>query len=434
RQLAGMRGLMAKPSGDIIEEPILANFKEGLSVLEYFISTHGARKGLADTALKTADSGYLTRRLVDVAQDVIVLEDDCGTLNGILANAIYEGEDEIVSLKEQIFGRFANEDIVDPGNSRRVIVKAGEEINNEKADEIVKVNMSQVNIRSVLTCESKVGTCAKCYGRNLSTQRIVRKGEAVGIIAAQSIGEPGTQLTMRTFHIGGTASQIFKQPVIIAKNNGIIKYTDIKTVKIHDGNYIALNKNGIISIQNNEGRELEKYSIIVGAVIKIPSEGKVKKGDEFVEWDPYSVPIITEFAGRIEFVDIIEGQTMKKELDDSTGLAGTVIIEHREELHPQILIRGLKDDGEVKGYYSIPAGAHIVVKNKQKVMEGTMLAKTPRKISKTRDITGGLPRVAELFEARRPKDAADIAKIDGVVELEGTVKGRRKVIIRDEVT
>ena len=434
RQLAGMRGLMAKPSGDIIEEPILANFKEGLSVLEYFISTHGARKGLADTALKTADSGYLTRRLVDVAQDVIVLEDDCGTLNGILANAIYEGEDEIVSLKEQIFGRFANEDIVDPGNSGRVIVKAGEEIDNEKADEIVKVNMSQVNIRSVLTCESKVGTCAKCYGRNLSTQRIVRKGEAVGIIAAQSIGEPGTQLTMRTFHIGGTASQIFKQPVIIAKNNGIIKYTDIKTVKIHDGNYIALNKNGIISIQNNEGRELEKYSIIVGAVIKIPSEGKVKKGDEFVEWDPYSVPIITEFAGRIEFVDIIEGQTMKKELDESTGLAGTVIIEHREELHPQILIRGLKDDGEVKGYYSIPAGAHIVVKNKQKVMEGTMLAKTPRKISKTRDITGGLPRVAELFEARRPKDAADIAKIDGVVELEGTVKGRRKVIIRDEVT
>lgn len=433
RQLAGMRGLMAKPSGEIIEEPIISNFREGLSVLEYFISTHGARKGLADTALKTADSGYLTRRLVDVAQDVIVTEDDCGTLNGISVKAIYEGEDEIVSLQEQISGRFANEDILDPGNSKRVIVKSGEEVTNEKAEEIIRVGIQQVNIRSVLTCETREGICVKCYGRNLANQKNVKLGESVGIIAAQSIGEPGTQLTMRTFHIGGTASQVFKKPEIVSKFNGIVRYTDMKTVKLADGNLIALSKNGTVGIHNEEGRELDKHIVELGSVISIPDGGKVKKGEKFVQWDPYSAPIITEFAGTVEFVDIIESQTMKKELDESTGLTGTVIIEHREELHPQILIRGTGDD-EVKGYYSIPAGAHIVVKNNQKVVEGALLAKTPRKFAKTKDITGGLPRVAELFEARRPKDSADIAKIDGIVELAGTVKGRRKVIIKDEVT
>ncbi len=431
RQLAGMRGLMAKPSGEIIESPIVSNFREGLSVLEYFISTHGARKGLADTALKTADSGYLTRRLVDVSQDVIIEVDDCKTLNGIVMRAVMEGDDEIVSLHDRVLGRVALEDIHDPV-SGSLICKRSEEIDEKKANAIEKVGLLQVKIRSVLTCESTHGVCMKCYGRNLATCQMAALGEAVGIIAAQSIGEPGTQLTMRTFHIGGTASQIFKQPQIVARNDGFLKFHEIRAVEAKDKNLIVLNKNGIISIHNQEGRELEKYTVVIGSVISVPENSKVKKGQAFVKWDPYNIPILTEKSGTVEFHDIIEGVTMRKELDETTGLVGRVIIEHKEELHPQIIL--YDDKKEVQGYYSIPAGAHIVAEEGEKVAAGSLLAKTPRKTTRTKDITGGLPRVAELFEARRPKEAAEIAKIDGVVEFGGTLKGKRRLIVRDTET
>jgi DNA-directed RNA polymerase subunit beta' len=431
RQLAGMRGLMAKPSGEIIERPILANFREGLSVLEYFISTHGARKGLADTALKTADSGYLTRKLVDVAQDVIITEEDCGTTKGIWVSGIYEGDDEIVKLSERIIGRTAVDDIKDPvGN--RIIVKADQEINEEAAAAIDAAGVEKVYIRSVLTCETRDGVCSRCYGRNLATGQPVKLGEATGIIAAQSIGEPGTQLTMRTFHIGGTASQVFKQPQIKAKNDGIVKYVDMRTVQSQEGTHIVLNKNGQVMIVNDEGRELERWNIVIGSVLSVPDNGKVRKGEVFCQWDPYHVPILSEKAGEVSFRDVIEGVTMKKELDEATGLPSIVIVEHKEDLHPQVILRD--NAGTVIANYSIPAGAHVVVKDGQKVFAGALLAKTPRKIAKTKDITGGLPRVAELFEARRPKDAAEIAKIDGVVDFAGTVRGKRRILVKNPKT
>ncbi len=428
RQLAGMRGLMAKPSGEIIERPIVSNFREGLSVLEYFISTHGARKGLADTALKTADSGYMTRKLHDVAQDVIITEQDCGTVNGIWVKAIYEGEDEIVKLTERIVGRVSVDDIIDPVG-KKLIVGAGEVIDEHKAAAIDRLGVERVHIRSVLTCETKRGVCSKCYGISLASNRLAKPGEAVGVIAAQSIGEPGTQLTMRTFHIGGTASQVFKQPQIKAKNDGIVQFTDLRTVKSLEGTNIVLNKNGSISIHAEDGRELERYTVVIGSVISVDEGGRVKKGEIFVQWDPYNVSILTEKAGKIEFRDIIEGVTMKRELDEATKQVGTVIIEHKEDLHPQIVV--LDDNGEVTASYSIPAGAHIEVKQGIKAQAGQRLAKTPRKVAKTKDITGGLPRVAELFEARRPKDAAEIAKIDGIVEIAGNIRGKKRLIIRD---
>ncbi len=431
RQLAGMRGLMAKPSGEIIERPILANFREGLSVLEYFISTHGARKGLADTALKTADSGYLTRKLVDVAQDVITTEEDCHTTKGIWVKAIYEGDEEIVKLPERIIGRTAADDIKDPLTSK-IIIKADQEITEEIAAVIDKASIENVHIRSVLTCETREGCCARCYGRNLATGQPVKLGEAIGIIAAQSIGEPGTQLTMRTFHIGGTASQVFKQPQIKAKNDGFLKYVDLRTVQSQEGSHIVLNKNGQVNVCNEEGRELENHNIVIGSVLAVADGGKVKKGDVFCQWDPYHVPILCEKAGTVAFHDVIEGVTMKKELDEATGMPSIVIVEHKEDLHPQVIVRD--ESGQVSANYSIPAGAHIVVKEGQKVAAGALLAKTPRKIAKTKDITGGLPRVAELFEARRPKDAAEIAKIDGTVDFAGMVRGKRHLVVRDPKT
>ena len=305
-------------------------------------------------------------------------------------------------------------------------------IDEPTAAAIEKIGVESLKIRSVLTCESRRGVCAQCYGRNLATGQFVKLGEAVGIIAAQSIGEPGTQLTMRTFHIGGTASQTFKQPIIKAKNDGALQFNDLRTVQALDGNWIVLNKNGSISVHNAEGRELERYNIVIGSVISKPDGGQVKKGETFVQWDPYNVPILTEKAGKIEFRDMIAGVTMKREVDEATGLMGTVIIEHKEDLHPQIVIVG--DKKEVLASYSIPAGAHVVVEEGHKIRAGTLLAKTPRKIAKTKDITGGLPRVAELFEARRPKDAAEIAKIDGIVEIGGTVRGKRKLILKDPET
>jgi DNA-directed RNA polymerase subunit beta' len=431
KQLAGMRGLMAKPSGEIIERPIISNFREGLSVLEYFISTHGARKGLADTALKTADSGYLTRKLVDASQDVIITEDDCGTINGIVVRPIYEGDEEVVSLSTRIIGRTSCETVKDPvtGNA---VVKSGQIVDEEIAAALEKVGLEQLKIRSALTCESKRGICAKCYGRNLATGLPVKLGEAVGIIAAQSIGEPGTQLTMRTFHVGGTASQTFKQPIIRAKNEGVVRFNDLKVVQSTESNFVVLNKNGTVRVHARDGRELESYNIVIGSIISVADGAIVKKGETFIQWDPYNVPIITEKAGRVEFRDMIQGVTIRKEVDEATGVMGTVVIEHKEDLHPQIVIVG--EQKEVFASYSIPAGAHIEVKEGQKVLAGTRLARTPRKIAKTKDITGGLPRVAELFEARRPKDAAEIAKIDGIVDIGGTVRGKRRLIVTDADT
>ncbi len=432
RQLAGLRGLMAKPSGDIIEKPILSNFREGLTVLEYFISTHGARKGLADTALKTADSGYMTRKLVDVSQDVIIRLEDCGTSNGIWVSAIYEGEDEVVKLSERLVGRFLCDDIADPRNPKVKIVQANVEVDEVKAKEVDASGVEKVKIRSVLTCESKHGICRNCYGRNLATGLPVKLGEAVGIIAAQSIGEPGTQLTMRTFHIGGTAASVFKQPQIKSKVDGKLRYNDLRLVELEDGNNIVLNKNGNISILAEDGRELENHTVVIGAVISIKDGAKVKKGETFVQWDPYNVPILSEKAGKIKFHDIIEGVTMKQEMDPTTQQEAMVIIDHKEDLHPSIVI--MDDKGEPAANYPIPSGAHIVVNVGDKIVAGTLMAKTPRKTSKTKDITGGLPRVAELFEARRPKDAAEIAKIDGVIDFGASVRGKRCIVVKDQVT
>ncbi|PYL53411.1 MAG: DNA-directed RNA polymerase subunit beta' [Verrucomicrobia bacterium] len=432
RQLAGMRGLMAKPSGEIIERPITSNFREGLSVLEYFISTHGARKGLADTALKTADSGYLTRKLVDAAQDVIINVEDCGTVNGIVVRSIYEGDEEVVDLAQRIIGRVSCETIADPVDKKKKIVKANQLIDEKIANDLQRIGVESLKIRSVLTCECGRGVCGMCYGRNLATGQFVKMGEAVGIIAAQSIGEPGTQLTMRTFHIGGTASQTFKQPIIKAKNDGRVQFNDLRTVQALDGSWIVLTKNGSISVHNAEGRELERYNVVIGSMISKDDGTNVKKGETFVQWDPYNVPILTDKSGKIEFRDMIAGVTIKRDVDEATGLMGTVIIEHKEDLHPQIVIVG--DKKEVLASYSIPAGAHVIVEEDQKIRAGALLAKTPRKVAKTKDITGGLPRVAELFEARRPKDAAEIAKIDGIVEMGGTVRGKRRLILKHPET
>ncbi len=428
RQLAGMRGLMAKPSGEIIETPITANFREGLTVLEYFISTHGARKGLADTALKTADSGYLTRRLVDVAQDVIINEEDCGTLNGILISAIIEGDEEVVKLSERIIGRVALDNIVDVITDS-VLVEAGAEITEEKAKQIEECGIEKLRIRSVLTCESEHGVCAKCYGRNLATSRMVDLGEAVGIIAAQSIGEPGTQLTMRTFHIGGTASRIVEQSFIESKHKGFAKYHNLKVVQTKkEGEVVVLNRNGQISINDAQGREFERHTVPHGSIIRVGDGQPVETGIMFVKWDPYTVPILTEVAGKVKFEDIKEDVTMKEELDPATKLKNRVIIEHKGDYHPELVITG--KDEEVLAIYPLPAGAHIVVGDGKAVSAGDILAKTPRVITKTKDITGGLPRVAELFEARRPKDPAIISEIDGIMEFGESKKGQKRVIIK----
>ena len=430
RQLSGLRGLMAKPSGDIIEKPILANFREGLTVLDYFISTHGARKGLADTALKTADSGYLTRKLVDVAQDLIISQVDCGTTNGIWRQAIYEGEDEVVKLKDRLVGRTAVEDIANPINPEEFLCESGQVIDEAHAKSIDDAGVDRVRIRSVLTCESKRGVCQKCYGINLATGNLAAMGEAVGIIAAQSIGEPGTQLTMRTFHIGGTASSVFKQPQIEARNAGLLKYQDLRKVELEDGNNIILNKNGMVFvIDEKTGDELESYNVVIGSVITIPDGGKVKKGEVFVQWDPYNVPIISEKPGTIKFHDIIEGVTIKQEMDEATGQLSLVVIDYKEDLHPQVIVANSK--GEPIANYPIPSGAHIVVEEGDTIVAGSLIAKTPRKAAKTKDITGGLPRVAELFEARKPKDGSEISRIDGEVDFGPTVRGKRSIIIRD---
>jgi DNA-directed RNA polymerase subunit beta' len=441
RQLAGMRGLMAKPSGEIIETPITSNFREGLTVLEYFTSTHGARKGLADTALKTADSGYLTRRLVDVSQDVIVSEYDCGTVKYIEATPLVEGGDIIQSLRDRIVGRAAAEDVRDP-LSGEIIVQANTEIAEEVAQKIEDAGIERVRIRSVLICETKRGVCIMCYGRNLGTGRLAEMGEAVGIIAAQSIGEPGTQLTMRTFHIGGTASRVVEASKHEAKNAGLVKYHNLRTVMNRDGDLVATNRNGELGVVDDRGRERERYPVVYGARLKAKPDQRVKPRTVLVEWDPFSNPILTEFTGKVEYQDIVEphdaeeagkrgeprNATVREEFDEVTGLARKVIVEDPDgRLQPGIIVRAT--DGQVHRY-PLPVGAHLAVSNGVDIFAADIIAKIPRETTKTKDITGGLPRVAELFEARKPKEQAVITEIDGRVEMGGFIKGMRKIVIR----
>jgi DNA-directed RNA polymerase subunit beta' len=430
KQLSGMRGLMAKPSGEIIERPITSNFREGLSVLEYFISTHGARKGLADTALKTADSGYMTRKLVDVSQDVIVTQQDCGTVRGLQVHSIYSGDEESASLATRIYGRVSCEKVTDPV-SGEVIVDVNDLLTEVRSNRIEDIGHERLKIRSALTCESERGCCKLCYGLNLATGNYAKIGEAVGIIAAQSIGEPGTQLTMRTFHSGGVAIGVNKQPFIEARAKGRVHYQDLRVVENKEGNNVVLNKNGKISITDMNGLELELHKIIIGSIISVKDGAEVAKGDPIATWDPHSVPIISEKKGSVEFRDMIPGITVQTETDKETGKKGMTVTEHKEDLHPQVVVVD-PASAEVLAAYSIPVGAHLSVKEKQKVAGGTQLARTPRKVAKTKDITGGLPRVAELFEARRPKDACVIAKIDGVISFGANVRGKRKVIVTDD--
>jgi DNA-directed RNA polymerase subunit beta' len=428
RQLAGMRGLMAKPSGEIIETPIMSNFREGLTVLEYFTSTHGARKGLADTALKTADSGYLTRRLVDVSQDVIVSEYDCGTVKYIDATPLVEGGDIIQSLRDRIVGRVAAEDVRDP-LSQEIIVQSNNEITEEIAQKIEDAGIERVRMRSALVCETKRGICVMCYGRNLGSGRLAELGEAVGIIAAQSIGEPGTQLTMRTFHIGGTASRVVEASKHEAKNAGIVKYHNLRTVQNRDGDLVATNRNGEIAVADERGRERERYPVVYGAKLKVKPEQRVKPRTVLVEWDPFTNPILTEFTGKVEYQDIVENMTVREEFDEVTGLARKVIIEDPEgRLQPGVVIKTPGD--ETPHRYALPVGANINVPDGADVFAADIIAKIPRETTKTKDITGGLPRVAELFEARKPKEQAVITEIDGRVEMGGFVKGMRKIVIR----
>ena len=448
KQLGAMRGLMAKPSGDIIESPITANFREGLSVLEYSISSHGARKGLADTALKTADSGYLTRRLVDVAQDVIVTEEDCGTLNGIEVAAIKQGQEELLPIKDRIYGRTACDDIYQPGDSTKLLAKSGDLLTENQALAIDDAGIESVRIRSTLTCESHRGVCCKCYGINLANGKKVNRGEAVGIIAAQSIGEPGTQLTMRTFHLGGIAAA-GSTPELDADHDGILVYQDIRTVQNQEGTWFALNKNGLLYIVRDEGRTLEEYKkllstksiephqtfiIELGTRILLADGAKVKRGDKVGHWEQHNIPIICERPGYVKYEDLVEGISTQREVNKQTGQTELIVKQHRGELHPQIVIYADKDYSELVGTYAIPSGAFISVAEGEQVSAGMLLARLPRGAIKTKDITGGLPRVAELFEARKPKDAAEIAKIDGVVDFRGVQKSKRIVMVHDEET
>ncbi len=440
RQLAGMRGLMAKPQkkltggiGEIIESPIKSNFREGLSVVEYFISTHGARKGLADTALKTADAGYLTRRLVDVAQDVTVTEEDCGTILGLQMTALKEGEDIIEPLRDRIVGNVALEEVVDPLDGE-LLVEAGDMIQESAADAIEAAGIQAVKIRSVLTCEARRGVCQTCYGRNLATMAEVDIGEAVGILAAQSIGEPGTQLTLRTFHIGGTASRIAAQTQRKSKMDGTIDLERVTTVETKDEDRIVTAREGQILLKTKSGQIRSRLSVPYGATLMVTEGQEIEVGDLLFSWDPYSEPIVADAPGHVRFVDIIEEQTMREELDESTGRRQMVIIEDRnKKLHPTIQLWDKKKDGKKLREYIVPVGAQIIVKDGQAVDPGESLAKISREVYKTRDITGGLPRVAELFEARRPKDPAVITEIDGAVRFGDIKRGKREVIITPDL-
>jgi DNA-directed RNA polymerase subunit beta' len=430
RQLSGMRGLMAKPSGEVIETPITSNFREGLNVLHYFISTHGARKGLADTALKTADSGYLTRRLVDVAQDVIISEFDCGTADGIFVEPIVEAGVEVEPLRDRVVGRVSLEKIKDyEGN---VVVEINQVITEELANAIQAAGIERVNIRSVLTCESRRGACARCYGRNLATGRMVELGEAVGVIGAQSIGEPGTQLTMRTFHIGGTATRVTEQSKVEAKNNGFVRFIDLKVVEGRNKQLVSMNRSGLIAVVDEKGREKERYHVVYGARLKVEDGEPVQVGQIMAEWDPYTFSILTETGGAVQFKDLQSGLTIEEQVDEVTGLSQLVVtLPPGDEKHqPTIQIRD--SAGRVRKKYLMPSRAHLMVQDGDEVQPGDVLAKIPRETTKTKDITGGLPRVVELFETRKPKDPAVISEIDGVVKYGEIAKGQRKIYVESE--
>jgi DNA-directed RNA polymerase subunit beta' len=437
RQLAGMRGLMAKPqksltgqTGEIIENPITANFLEGLSVIEYFISTHGARKGLADTALKTADAGYLTRRLVDVAQDVIVTQSDCGTILGMDISDLKEGEEIIEPLADRVLGRVAAADVIDPVTNE-MLAKRGDMINEEIADKITKSSLEVVRVRTELTCEAKQGVCCLCYGRNLATGELVSVGEAVGVMAAQSIGEPGTQLTLRTFHIGGTAAHIAAESHIASKVDGKIKLKNVKSVENVGKEVVAIGRNGKIEVLDDDNRTIATYNVPYGATMRVADKKKIQRGEILFDWDPYSSVIITDKSGHVKFEDLIDNITYREELDEQTGRKQRVVIESKNKnLNPRIIIRD-KDDN-ILGQYIIPVKSFLQVNDNDKVNAGDLLIKIPREIGKTRDITGGLPRVAELFEARQPKSKAIVSEIDGFVKFGSIKRGVRELIIESE--
>ena len=440
RQLAGMRGLMAKPSGAIIETPIKANFREGLGVLEYFISTHGARKGLADTALKTANSGYLTRRLVDVAQESTIIEIDCHTIDGIVAEPLLDGGEVIVPIGDRILGRVALEDVVDPYSSDSIIVAAGEEITEEKVSLIEEAGIDHVLIRSVLTCKSRRGVCANCYGRDLGRGHMVNIGEAIGVIAAQSIGEPGTQLTMRTFHIGGTASRSVEQAEIKNQRKGVIGFTNLHAVENSEGVKIVMNRNAEIVIKDDLGREREKHPVNYGAQILVKTDELVEAGTVLADWDAYTIPIVAEVGGTVKYGDVIEGITMQEKVDVVTGKSSRVIVTTvgTAQLNPRVTIKDKRGrtlklpDSGVHARYNLPVGSIISVEQGDTILPGTVVGKIPRESSKTKDITGGLPRVADLFEVRKPKDPAIITEIDGRVSFGKELKGKRRVVVTPE--
>ena len=427
RQLGGMRGLMAKPSGKIIETPIKANFREGLKVLEYFSSTHGARKGLADTALKTADAGYLTRKLTDVAQNVVVTCDDCGTMAGVTKQIIYKGDRVAVSLAVAIRGRTARDTIMDVVHDE-VIVREDELITEEIAARIEALGHEKIRVRSALTCEAALGVCARCYGMDLARGQVGERGLAVGIIAAQSIGEPGTQLTMRTFHIGGTASRLVEESERKVKRDGTVQYMNLRVVQNKEGDRVVLNRNGELTLVDDRGREIDRYSVPPGAVMLVEDGQKIKAGATACRWDPHHVPILSEFAGRIRYEDLIEGKTLKIERDARRGAVRKQVIEQKGDLHPQLVLED--KSGAALALYPIPEKAYIEVDDGLEIGQGELLAKTAREASGTQDITGGLPRVTELFEARRPKDPAVMAEIEGVVHLGDRKRGKRTILVR----
>ncbi|WP_049871128.1 DNA-directed RNA polymerase subunit beta' [Desulfurispirillum indicum] len=431
RQLAGMRGLMAKPDGSIIETPIMANFREGLSVLEYFISTHGARKGLADTALKTANSGYLTRRLVDVAQDVIITEADCGSNRGMVITAFMEGSTIIESIGERVLGRVTLDEVVDIHGD--VILPKGHLIDEDGVQRIEEAGIEKIRVRSVMNCQAQSGVCAQCYGRDLSRGSLVSIGEAVGVVAGQSIGEPGTQLTMRTFHVGGATSQKAEESMAHAKASGTVKYIDLMTVTNRAGKTVAMSRNGLMLILDEGGNEIDSHKVTYGAHVLVADGAAVSQGEKLLEWDPFAAVIITEVSGIAKFGDIVDGQTVKEDVDAVTGISRRTVLEHSEERRqPRVSVKGSGD--ETLRRYFLPGGSTIQVAEGTEVLPGDIIAKIPKAATKAKDITGGLPRVAELFEARKPKDQAIVSEIDGILNIGGLVRGMRKVTVRNDDT
>jgi DNA-directed RNA polymerase subunit beta' len=439
RQLAGMRGLMAKPDGSIIETPITANFREGLDVLQYFISTHGARKGLADTALKTANSGYLTRRLVDVSQDLVVVEEDCGTENGINMTPIIEGGDVVEPLGERVLGRVVAKDVLDSDNN--VVIPAGVMMTEDSITTLEQRGIDEVLVRSAITCESRYGICAACYGRDLGRGHQINVGEAVGVIAAQSIGEPGTQLTMRTFHIGGAASRTAADNNVTLKFKGHIRFHNIKSVQNANGKFIAVSRSGELHLIDDNGRERERYKVPYGAEISVADNDAVEAGQIIATWDPHTHPVVTEMTGRVQLKDLVEGVTVDKQVDEVTGLTSLIVRDPKQrsssakDMRPMVkLVDSIGNDvfivgTDIPAQYFLPGGAIVRVSDDQEVNIGDVLARIPQESSKTRDITGGLPRVADLFEARKPKDPALMAEISGTISFGKETKGKQRLII-----